>query len=306
MNYKIPQNCHCERASRRVKQSHQTRDCFVAHCGSLLAMTILFTLILAGLFTANFVFAIESPSIVINEITWMGSEVDSIESKNWWRYEWIELYNNTEQLISIDDWKIELYRDKLDYTIELSGNIKPKNYFLIVASDKIAHYDLNYSNLTGKFVNSGQKILLKNAQGKIIEQIDCSMGWFTGDNKTKQTMEKIDANLSENNPQNWQTSQNPGGTPKSQNSIITKTDKTEKIEQAIETETKNNEKNGEDGPSQIYDKKGLSPTLTQIDRDPVSVNSTQSTQYPLSSILIASITAVFSGVIIILLKNKSK
>jgi hypothetical protein len=260
----------------------------------------IFPIVLAGLLSANFVFAIESPSIVINEIAWMGSGIDNVESKNWWRYEWIELYNNTEQLISIDDWKIELYRDKLDYTIELFGNIKPNNYFLIVASDKIANYDLNYSNLTGKFVNSGQEILLKNTDGKIIEQIDCSTGWFYGDNKTKQTMERINADLSGNNPQNWQTSQNTGGTPKSQNSIIAKIETTTEIPSpdlpsVIPAETKIETEN-----NPPTDEKPEKPNQIMNNHEKTK------TKYPISSILIASITAIFSGTIIILLKNKTK
>jgi len=146
-----------------------------------------------------------SNDVVINEIAWMGT------SENW-RYEWIELYNNTDQNTSLDSWKIELCRDDLDFTIELLGTIE--DYFLIVASDAIfANYDFNYSNLGGKFNNSGQKIVLKNSQEGIVDEIDCfssGEGWFAGDNSTKQTMERT--------TDGWQTSLNPGGTPKALNS----------------------------------------------------------------------------------------
>ncbi len=166
--------------------------------------------------------AIASLDVVINEIAWMGTEEEGIEPKNWWRYEWLELHNNTKQIISLEGWKIELYRQDLDWVLELTGNIFPNDYFLIVASDKIfSDYDLNYSNLGGKLINSGQKVLLKDNLGNIIDEIDCySYGkWFAGDNETKQTMERKNSQLSGNNPDNWGTSQDPGGTPKTKNSL---------------------------------------------------------------------------------------
>lgn len=160
-----------------------------------------------------------SSDVVINEIAWMGTKIDGIESKNWWRYEWLELYNNTTNPISLDNWKIELYRTDLDYTISLKGEIPANGYFLVVASDKIVNYDFNYSNLAGKLNNSGQKVVLKNSVGEIIDEIDCfSAGkWFAGDNTTKQTMERISPLVVGNISSNWQSSQNPGGTPHQSN-----------------------------------------------------------------------------------------
>jgi len=166
---------------------------------------IIFLLITGGFFIwPNFVFG-TAGNVVINEICWMGTTEN-------WRYEWLELYNNTDQSIPLDGWKIELYRDDLDFTIDLSGTIE--NYFLVVASDAIfANYDFNYSNLGGKVNNNGQRIVLKNNQGSIVDEIDCfssGEGWLAGNNSTKQTAERITSG--------WQTSLNPGGTPKAQNS----------------------------------------------------------------------------------------
>lgn len=155
-----------------------------------------------------FVPFVASANVIINEIAWMGTKMEGIDPGSWWRYEWLELYNSGEP-ISLDGWKIELYRDNLDFTIQLTGTIN--DYFLIVSSDKIPNYDFNYSNLGGKFNNNGQKIVLKDNQGNVVEEINCfSVGWFAGKNDTKQTMERITTG--------WQTSLNPGGTPKAQNS----------------------------------------------------------------------------------------
>jgi len=157
--------------------------------------------------------------LVINEIAWMGTKIEGIESKNWWRYEWLEFYNNTGNKISLSGWKIELYSNDLDWTLPLEGEILAKGYFLVVSSEKIfPEYNLNYSNLSGKFKNSGQKVLLKDGEGKIVDEVNCLSGWFAGNNETKRTMERKDQKISGLDFTNWQTSQNPGGTPKAGNS----------------------------------------------------------------------------------------
>src|SRR5207244_289137 len=44
------------------------------------------------------------------------------------------------------------------------------------------------------------------------DSADFSGGWTLGNNTTKQTVERVSAST-------WQTSKNPGGTPKAQNSL---------------------------------------------------------------------------------------
>ncbi|TSC56921.1 MAG: hypothetical protein Greene071421_431 [Parcubacteria group bacterium Greene0714_21] len=163
--------------------------------------------------------------ILINEIAWMGSSVEGVDANQWWRYEWVELYNNADTVGMVDGWMLELYRDKLDFRIPLKGAIEPKGYFLIGASEKIKNLNLNYANLAGKFVNSGQKIVLKNSAGEIVDEVDpvrseasngvdATKGWPAGDNETKRTMERVAGTV----PATWQTSRDSGGTPKAQNS----------------------------------------------------------------------------------------
>ncbi|MDD4332685.1 MAG: lamin tail domain-containing protein [Patescibacteria group bacterium] len=175
---------------------------------------IIFTLLAIGLlFFCNQKFLqAEEPAIVINEIAWMGTAVEGIDKEDWWRYEWLELYNNTDAPITLDGWKIELFRPDIDYTIDLLGDIQAKSYFIIVASDKIfSEYDKNYSNLTGKFNNSGQKVVLKDSQSTVVDSIDASSGWPGGDRESKQTMERKSDGA-------WQTSASVGGTPGRKNS----------------------------------------------------------------------------------------
>jgi hypothetical protein len=152
--------------------------------------------------------------VVVSELAWMGTKIENIESKYWWRYEWFELYNNTPSAVSLEGWKLELYRSKLDFTIKLEGSINPGQYFTAVSSDKIFPlFDQNYSNLSGKFFNGGMSLLLKDQLGEIIDDIDCSSGWFGGDNATKQTMERKNPLASGGDKNNWTSSKNSNGTP---------------------------------------------------------------------------------------------
>lgn len=176
---------------------------------------------LAGVMAPNplgFILAAPAKDLVINEIAWMGTEIQGVEAKNWWRYEWFELYNNTDKPIPLAGWKVELYRTDLDWSLELQGIIQANGYFFVVSSDKVSiNYDLNYSNLSGKFINSGQRIVLKSSEGQVVDEINCLSGWFAGDNSTKQTMERKNSSAASDSV-NWQNSQNPGGTPKYKNS----------------------------------------------------------------------------------------
>jgi len=167
--------------------------------------------------------------IVISEVAWMGTPVEGVEAKQWWRYEWIELYNTSSSSVSLDGWKVELSRpsseeasagkDKLDWIVSLDGIIAGQDYFLVAASDKISNVDVNYANLGGKFTNSGQKIVLRDTRGNIEEEVDAHEGWFSGENSEKHTMERWKLLKDGNTVDNWGTSELAGGTPRKENSI---------------------------------------------------------------------------------------
>ena len=94
----------------------------------------------------------------------------------------------------------------------------------MAASDKISGADVNYKNLAGKFNNGGQKVVLKNKLEEMIEEFDFRGGWPEGNNKEKFTMErKAGPGKAGSDPafpgiSVWQTSTEPGGTPKAENS----------------------------------------------------------------------------------------
>lgn len=170
------------------------------------------------IFFAVFFLMIATPvhaSVLLNEIAWMGTPVDEVKPNQWWRYEWLELYNSSQDSVSLNGWSIDLLRKEVDFTIPLKGVISSQGYFLIVSSDKISNYDINYANLAGKLQNSGQLVQLKNGAGIIVDSIDAREGWFTGDNEAKLTMARKEDGT-------WGESRDPGGTPKAKNTLLEK------------------------------------------------------------------------------------
>lgn len=152
------------------------------------------------------VLATETLDVVISEIAWMGTE-DSYNN------EWIEIYNNTFLNLNLEGW--ELIAEDGSPAINLTGEILANDFFLLERSDEETvpgiEADLIYK---GSLNNEGEKLKLLTPNETLIDEVDCSSGWFTGDNKEKRTMERITLTTDGNNPQNWQTSQLPGGTPK--------------------------------------------------------------------------------------------
>ena len=179
--------------------------------------------------------------VVINEIAWMGSSIENVEPSQFWRYEWIELYNSGG-VTSLDGWSIELYREELDFRIPLKGTIESDDYFVIAASDKIEGFDINYSNLGGKFFNGGQRVILKDGTGTLVEEVDMREGWIAGKNNSKKTMERRDVD-------SWGSSVFVGGTPGEVNSIFGKEEG--EVESVFLTESKKEPSDSSSGSTQV-------------------------------------------------------
>jgi len=151
--------------------------------------------------------------IVINEIAWMGTETA-------YQDEWIELYNNTNLSLSLDGWLFKAADGAPE--INLTGTIAPRSFYLLERTDDETVPDIPADQIyTGSLGNEGEDLAIYDKSVNLIDQVDCSAGWFGGDNSTKQTMERKNPSLPGNNLENWATSNSPGGTPKSQNSQFT-------------------------------------------------------------------------------------
>jgi len=120
--------------------------------------------------TVSSAMPVDLRDVVINEIAWMGSAASTDD-------EWIELYNNTDSAIDLSGWT--LASEDGAPTINLSGTIPAHGYFLLERTDDntvsdIAA-DLIYSGALG---NTGEKLQLKDDSGQLVDEVDCSGGWF--------------------------------------------------------------------------------------------------------------------------------
>jgi len=169
-----------------------------------------------------------------------------------------------------DEW-IELYNNT-DSAISLEG-------WVLKAADGTPEIKLTRTVLangfwvlkrsedyTGALHNRGEKLELYDNQGNLIDSVDCGSGWSAGDNSTKQTMER-------KTNANWQTSKEPGGTPGAENS------------KGVEIKPQSTETR--------------SPATTTL---PHSVAQSNNFWVVFAAVLIA----IFSAVMILILKNKIK
>lgn len=142
-----------------------------------------------------------SADVVINEIAWMGTETSTAD-------EWIELYNNGSEAVSLEGWT--LAAEDGTPSINLSASISAGGFFLLERTDDTTlpaiAADLIY---TGALSNSGEVLILKNSAGAEIDKADASQGWPAGDNSTKQTMQRTSNG-------SWITAT---GTPKAENAV---------------------------------------------------------------------------------------
>jgi hypothetical protein len=169
---------------------------------------------------------LEELDVVINEIAWMGTQAD-------WNDEWIELHNNKAQDINLNDCSVNWGEGTTSHSIVLEGRIPSYGYYLLERTASTTITDVLENQIySGSLKNEGEKIELRDSASNLIDQVDCSEGWFAGDNETKQTMERISPKNPGNNINNWgnnnketinghDAENNPIlGTPKAKNSIL--------------------------------------------------------------------------------------
>jgi hypothetical protein len=146
-----------------------------------------------------------SGTVVISEIAWMGTTASAFD-------EWIELFNAGNQDQSLLGWKLvwgdyststETYEREIDLS---STTIKSYQTLILERTDDTTISDIVADLIyTGPLGNSGEHIRLINLQNKIVDEIDASSGWPAGDNRTKETMGRIDFFATGYNANNWCT-----------------------------------------------------------------------------------------------------
>lgn len=135
-------------------------------------------------------FPVFASSVVINEIAWMGSppkngETSSAAANN----EWIELKNTGFASVDIAGWSL-LAEDGTP-NIMLTGNIPAGGFLLLERTNDDTVPGITADIIyTGALSNSGEKLILKDGQGNIVDTVDASAGWSAGSAETKDTMQK--------------------------------------------------------------------------------------------------------------------
>ncbi len=160
-------------------------------------------LTIAILFTC-FAHAAQPGDIVFSEIAWSGTLGSS-------GYEWMELFNTTGADIDLTGWYItDSGGTIVDLSTANTKTISAGGYYVIeykstsepekeALGDIVGDSDdLGYSKLS----NDGELLTLKDASGNIIDEIDCSSGWFAGVTGAI-SMEKKILGKSGDDPTNW-------------------------------------------------------------------------------------------------------
>ena len=155
---------------------------------------------LAGVFVFMFLYngnlsAANLRDVVINEIAWMGTAASTYD-------EWIELYNNTGSTVNLSNWILA----PADGTpsVTLSGSIAPYGYFLLERTDDNTVSDITADQIfSGSIENGDEDFQLKDSSDTLIDQVDCSAGWFAGDSANKITMERMNPAVDGSTSTNW-------------------------------------------------------------------------------------------------------
>lgn len=151
------------------------------YCKVLICLGVLVFLPLSSILGAE---------VIINEVAWMGSlpkpgETNVAASNN----EWMELANLSLLPVNIDGWT--LIAEDGTPSINLSGTITASGFFLLERTndDTVLQIlaDLIYS---GALSNSGERLVLKDRNGNIVDEVNASLAWPAGDNNTKDTMQR--------------------------------------------------------------------------------------------------------------------
>lgn len=231
---------------------------------------------LALIFYSCPISAATQSDIIINEIAWMGNENSAND-------EWIELKNNTSLDIKLDGWFLKTSDGKIK--VHLTGKIPANGFYLLERTD-----DSSLPGLAADFIykgslsNKGQTLELLYNNG-MIDRAEFNSKWPAGDNSTKQTMERTAG-------YKWQTSKNPGGTPKAENSEgqnqpaeinVQIKSQTAAIDQAVTNKNTKTKKNV-----------------------PLQSNSLPGKENPWTLLLIAAAITIISAIIFLALKLSKK
>jgi len=183
---------------------------------------------------ANFSKRISYQNIVINEINYNSSSV--FDTKDW-----VELYNNSDEIVDISGWQLKDENDSNVYVIPQNITLDGKK-FLVVCRDATLFNNLHLeiNNFIGDFNfglnNSGDLIRLFDKNDILIDSVryDDNLPWPKSADGDGNTLELINPDSENSFVENWSFSENHG-TPGEVNgaflsSIVNQTYIPEKLE----------------------------------------------------------------------------
>jgi len=121
--------------------------------------------------------------VFINEIAWMGT----FNSAN---DEWIELYNDADNSVSLDGW---ILKDDASLSIQLAGAVGPGEFVVLERTDDTTTPVDALLIYKGALSNKGRTLTLFRNDGIVEDEVVGGDGWSNigGSNNTKETAGRI-------------------------------------------------------------------------------------------------------------------
>jgi hypothetical protein len=141
--------------------------------------------------------------VVISEVAWMGTAADAND-------EWIELYNTTNQAISLAGWQLVAAdgTPTITFSAAICSNlvIPAQGFLLLERTDDTTVSDITADCIyTGALSNSGEALSLKDPSHNVIDTANSDGGpWPAGHDTLRATMERLDL-LAPDSDANWAT-----------------------------------------------------------------------------------------------------
>jgi len=213
----------------------------------------LVALLLILLFVAEFfctlkpIYSSEQPSVMINEIAWMGTASSTSD-------EWIELKNNSDQDIDLAGWSLKATDGTPVITFaSATSTIEADGYFLLERTDDNTLLEVIADTIyVGALEDGGEDLELRDENNNLIDLLNVGGGWLAGDKENNFTMER-------NAQDTWQNSLVVGGTPRAENSIIVPVTGEESEQTAVTTTPEVNDQNLTETP-EVNNNSNSSPT----------------------------------------------
>ncbi|MBK9247960.1 MAG: lamin tail domain-containing protein [Ignavibacteria bacterium] len=187
--------------------------------------------------------SLPNTAIVINEF--MYKAPDSNDTKDW-----IEIYNHSDELISLSGWMLKDDDDSHIFTMPAGTIIAPRGYIVVAEDTTIMRKQYLYDyTLLGELdfgYGRGDMVRLYNAQGILADSVryERFAPWPIEADGAGSSLELLSPELDNTLPQNWRASLIKYGTPGKRNSVTVPSSEQEAIEIASFTEIMPNPSSG--------------------------------------------------------------